>query len=97
MVLCGFFASVAGVILASRLCIAQPSVGAGFELDAIAAVVIGGGVMSGGSGGAIGTFCGVLALGFIDNLLNQFNVQSYYQQIVKGLIILGAVISRRKK
>ena len=62
-----------------------------------AAVVIGGGVMSGGSGGAIGTFCGVLALGFIDNLLNQFNVQSYYQQIVKGLIILAAVISRRKK
>jgi ribose transport system permease protein len=95
--LCGFLAGAAGIILASRLGIAQPSVGAGFELDAIAAVVIGGGVMSGGSGGAIGTFCGVLALGFIDNLLNQFNVQSYYQQIVKGLIILAAVISRRKK
>ena len=95
--LCGFFASAAGIILASRLGIAQPSVGTGFELDAIAAVVIGGGVMSGGGGGAIGTFCGVLALGFIDNLLNQFNVQSYYQQIVKGLIILAAVISRRKK
>ncbi len=94
--LCGFFASAAGIILASRLGIAQPSVGAGFELDAIAAVVIGGGVMTGGSGGAVGTFFGVLALGFIDNLLNQFNVQSYYQQIVKGIIILVAVVSRRK-
>jgi ribose/xylose/arabinose/galactoside ABC-type transport system permease subunit len=94
--LCGFFASAAGIVLASRLGIAQPSVGAGFELDAIAAVVIGGGVMTGGSGGAVGTFFGVLALGFIDNLLNQFNVQSYYQQIVKGIIILVAVVSRRK-
>jgi ribose transport system permease protein len=95
--LCGFFASVAGIVLSSRLGIAQPSFGVGFELDAIAAVVIGGGVMSGGGGGAVGTLCGVVILGFIDNLLNQFNVQSYYQQIVKGLIILAAVLSRRKK
>jgi ribose transport system permease protein len=96
-VLCGFFAAVAGVLLASRLGIAQPSFGAGFELDAIAAVVIGGGILGGGGGGAIGTFWGVLILGVIDNLLNQYNVQSYYQQIIKGLIILAAVLSRRKK
>jgi ribose transport system permease protein len=95
--LCGFFAGTAGVLLASRLGIAQPSFGGGFELDAIAAVVIGGGILGGGGGGAIGTFWGVLILGVIDNLLNQFNVQSYYQQIIKGLIILAAVLSRRKK
>ena len=95
--LCGFFAGVAGVLLSSRLGIAQPSFGGGFELDAIAAVVIGGGILGGGGGGAIGTFWGVLILGVIDNLLNQYNVQSYYQQIIKGLIILAAVLSRRKK
>ena len=88
---------MAGVLLSSRLGIAQPSFGAGFELDAIAAVVIGGGILGGGGGGAIGTFWGVLILGVIDNLLNQYNVQSYYQQIIKGLIILAAVLSRRKK
>jgi ribose/xylose/arabinose/galactoside ABC-type transport system permease subunit len=88
---------VAGVLLASRLGIAQPSVGVGYELDAIAAVVIGGGILGGGGGGALGTMGGVLALGLIDNLLNLFNVQSYYQQILKGLIILFAVLARRKE
>ena len=96
-VISGFFAGMAGVLLASRLGIAQPSVGVGYELDAIAAVVIGGGVLGGGGGGAIGTMFGVLALGVIDNLLNLFNVQSYYQQILKGLIILFAVLARRKE
>lgn len=93
----GLFAAIAGVLLASRLGIAQPSVGAGYELDAIAAVVIGGGILGGGGGGAIGTFGGVLVLGLIDNLLNLFNVQSYYQQILKGLIIVFAVLARRKE
>jgi ribose/xylose/arabinose/galactoside ABC-type transport system permease subunit len=93
----GLCAAMAGVLLASRLGIAQPSVGAGFELDAIAAVVIGGGILGGGGGGALGTFGGVLTLGLIDNLLNLFNVQSYYQQIFKGLIILFAVLARRKQ
>jgi ribose transport system permease protein len=96
-VVSGFFAGVAGVLLASRLGIAQPSVGVGYELDAIAAVVIGGGILGGGGGGALGTMGGVLALGLIDNLLNLFNVQSYYQQILKGLIILFAVLARRKE
>lgn len=95
--LSGCFAGIAGTLLASRLGIAQPSFGSGFELDAIAAVVIGGGILGGGGGGAIGTFWGVLILGVIDNLLNLYNVQSYYQQIVKGFIILAAVLSRRKK
>ena len=96
-IISGFFAGMAGVLLASRLGIAQPNVGVGYELDAIAAVVIGGGILGGGGGGAIGTMFGVLALGVIDNLLNLFNVQSYYQQILKGLIILFAVLARRKE
>jgi ribose transport system permease protein len=93
----GFFSALAGVILASRLGISQPSVGAGFELDAIAACVIGGAILGGGGGSTFGTLAGVVALGVIDNLLNLFNVQSYYQQILKGLIILIAVLARRKQ
>jgi ribose transport system permease protein len=95
----GLFSALAGVMLASRLGIAQPSVGAGFELDAIAAVVIGGAALGGGGGGGsvFGTLAGVVALGMIDNLLNLFNVQSYYQQIFKGVIILIAVLWRRKQ
>ena len=95
----GLFSALAGVMLASRLGIAQPSVGSGFELDAIAAVVIGGAALGGGGGGGsvFGTLAGVVALGMIDNLLNLFNVQSYYQQIFKGLIILVAVLWRRKQ
>jgi ribose transport system permease protein len=93
----GLFSALAGVMLASRLGIAQPSVGAGFELDAIAACVIGGAVLGGGGGSVFGTLAGVGALGLIDNLLNLFNVQSYYQQIFKGVIILVAVLWRRKQ
>jgi ribose/xylose/arabinose/galactoside ABC-type transport system permease subunit len=92
----GFFSALAGVLLAARLGIAQPSVGVGYELDAIAAAVIGGAVLGGGGGSVIGAFFGVLTLGVIDNLLNLYNVQSYYQQIPKGLVILVAVLARRK-
>ncbi|WP_421854947.1 ABC transporter permease [Oricola sp.] len=95
-VICGFFAALAGVLLAARLGISQPSVGVAYELDAIAAVVIGGGILGGGGGNVGGMFGGVIALAVIDNVLNLFNVQSYYQQIVKGLIILVAVLVRRK-
>jgi ribose transport system permease protein len=94
---CGLLAAIAGVLLASRLGIAQPSVGAGYELDAIAAVVIGGGLLGGGGGTTIGVVGGVLALAVVDNVLNLFNVDSYYQQLLKGLIILVAVLARRKK
>lgn len=96
-VISGFLSALAGVLLAARLGISQPSVGTAYELDAIAAAVIGGASMSGGQGGVIGTFGGVLTLGLIDNLLNLFNVQSYYQQILKGGIILAAVLARRKR
>jgi ribose/xylose/arabinose/galactoside ABC-type transport system permease subunit len=94
--LCSFFAAVAGVLLAAKLGLSQPSVGVAYELDAIAAVVIGGGILGGGGGTVAGMLGGVLALSIIDNALNLFNVQSYYQQVVKGLIILVAVLARRK-
>jgi ribose/xylose/arabinose/galactoside ABC-type transport system permease subunit len=93
----GFLAALAGVLLASRVGVAQPSVGVGYELDAIAAVVIGGGILGGGRGTVLGVLGGVLALAAVDNVLNLFNVESYYQQFLKGLIILVAVLARRKK
>jgi ribose/xylose/arabinose/galactoside ABC-type transport system permease subunit len=94
--LAAFFAAVAGILLAAKLGLSQPSVGVAYELDAIAAVVIGGGILGGGGGTVAGMVGGVLALSIIDNALNLFNVQSYYQQVVKGLIILVAVLARRK-
>ncbi len=93
----GIFAALAGVLLTSRLGIAQPSVGTAYELDAIAAVVIGGGLLGGGGGTTGGVIGGVLALAVVDNVLNLFNVDSYYQQLLKGLIILVAVLARRKQ
>lgn len=96
-VICAALAGAAGVILASRVGIAQPSVGIGWELDAIAACVIGGAILGGGGGSVRGTFIGVLVLALISNLLNMFNVQTYYQQIFKGALIVLAVLARRKE
>jgi ribose/xylose/arabinose/galactoside ABC-type transport system permease subunit len=96
-VLSGLCAGLGGVILASRVGIAQPSVGVGFELDAIAACVIGGASLMGGRGSVVGTFGGVLLLGLINNLLNLYNVQSYWQQVLKGAIIVAVVLARRRE
>ena len=60
-------------------------------------MVIGGGILGGGGGTVIGVLGGVLALAMVDNVLNLFNVESYYQQFLKGMIILVAVLARRKK
>lgn len=87
----GALAGLAGVVLAARITTGQPNAGAGYELDAIAAVVIGGTSLSGGIGGVGGTVLGALLMGVINNGLDLLNVPSYYQQIVKGLIIAGAV------
>ena len=87
----GALAGVAGVLLAARLTAGQPNAGVGYELDAIAAVVIGGTSLAGGVGGAGGTLLGVLLMGMINNGLDLLDVSSYYQQIVKGVIIIGAV------
>jgi len=88
----GALAGLAGALLASRISSGQPNSGLGYELDAIAAVVIGGTSLFGGRGSMLGTIVGVLIIGVINNGLNLLNVSSYWQQIIKGLIIAGAVI-----
>lgn len=93
---CGAMAGLAGVILAARITTGQPNAGLAYELDAIAAVVIGGTSLSGGVGGVGGTLLGALLMGVINNGLDLLNVSSYYQQIVKGAIIIGAVWLDRK-
>jgi ribose transport system permease protein len=93
----GLCAGLAGVILASRVGIAQPSVAVGFELNAIAACVIGGASLAGGRGSVVGTLGGVVLLALIDNLLTLYDVQSYWQQVLKGLIIVFVVLARRQE
>jgi ribose/xylose/arabinose/galactoside ABC-type transport system permease subunit len=88
----GLLAGLAGILLASRITTGQPNAGAGFELDAIAAVVIGGTSTTGGRGSMTGTLIGVLLIGVINNGLDLLNVTSYYQQVVMGIIIIGAVV-----
>lgn len=95
-VISGFMSALAGVVLTSRLSSAQPTAGTGFELDAIAAVVIGGTSLSGGKGKIFGTFLGVLIIGVLNNGLNIIGVSAFYQQFIKGLVILLAVILDRK-
>jgi len=94
--ICGSSAGLAGIVLASRITTGQPNAGVGYELDAIAAAVIGGTSLSGGVGGVGGTILGALFMGVINNGLDLLNVSSYYQQIVKGLIIVGAVWMDRR-
>lgn len=92
----GFAASIAGVIITSRIGSASPNAGTGFELDAIAAVVIGGTSLSGGEGKVSGTIIGALVIGVLNNGLNLMNVSPFYQSIVKGLVILLAVLLDKK-
>lgn len=94
--LTGMLSVLAGIIITSRLNSAQPTAGTTYELDAIAAVVIGGTSLSGGKGRIVGTLVGAMIIGIIDNGLNLLNVSSFYQQIVKGGIILLAVLLDRK-
>ena len=88
----GALSALSGAILVSRLGIAQPSLGIAYELDAIAACVIGGAALGGGAGSVGGTLFGVLTLGLINNLLNLVGVKSFYQDIVKGAVIILAVL-----
>ena len=89
-------ASVAGIIITSRLFSAQPTAGDGYELDAIAAVVLGGTSLTGGKGKITGTIIGALIIGVLSNALNILDVSSYYQMMVKGAVILVAVLLDRK-
>ncbi|MCY7356743.1 MAG: ABC transporter permease [Rudanella sp.] len=91
-VLSGSLAAIAGILLTSRIGTGQPNAGAGFELDAIAATIIGGTSTTGGTGTMTGTLIGALLIGVISNGLDLLNVSSYYQLVIKGVIIVGAVI-----
>ncbi|MEB7394460.1 ABC transporter permease [Mammaliicoccus sciuri] len=93
----GLMSALAGAILTSRLNSAQPTAGTSYELDAIAAVVLGGTSLTGGKGRIVGTFIGVLIIGVLNNGLNLLGVSSFYQQVVKGIVILIAVLIDRKK
>lgn len=93
----GLLCAIAGIIITSRLNSAQPTAGTGYELDAIAAVVLGGTSLVGGKGRLSGTLVGALIIGTLTNGLNILNVSSFYQQVVKGVVILLAVLMDRKK
>ena len=90
-IICGVFSGIAGLLIASRTMQGSPTVGVGYEMDAIAAVVIGGVSMSGGSGKWYGTIIGALLLALISNGLDILGISSNFQQIIKGIIIAVAV------
>lgn len=93
----GFMSALAGLIMISRVNSAQPTLGSGYELDAIAAVALGGTSMSGGRGKIVGTIAGVLIIAVLNNGLNILGVTSYYQDVIKAVVILVAVLSDRKR
>ncbi len=95
--LIGMLSALAGAILTSRLNSAQPTAGASYELDAIAAVVLGGTSLTGGRGRIVGTLIGALIIGILNNGLNLLGVSSFYQMVVKGIVIAIAVLIDRKK
>lgn len=91
-------ASIVGMILSARISSGQPTAGEGYELDAIAATAIGGTSMNGGLGSLQGTILGFLLLGLMTNSMNLLNINSFWQQIVKGcLIILAVFLDMRSK
>ncbi|MEG0426000.1 ABC transporter permease [Cetobacterium sp.] len=94
---CGFLSGISGIILASRLISAQPTEGAGYELDAVAAVVIGGASLSGGKGNIIGTIIGAFIMSTLRNGLNMMNVSGFWQQFVVGIVLLLAVYVDQKR
>jgi ribose transport system permease protein len=90
--LSGAMAAIGGVLVTSRLNSAQPNAGMNYELDSIAAIVIGGTSLSGGQGSIKGTIIGAILIGVLNNGLVLLNVSPFWQQVVKGLVILLAVI-----
>lgn len=96
--LSGFLTAMAAIIESSRLnSISSASTGNGYELDAIAAVIIGGARMSGGRGKILGTFFGILILGILNNMLNLMNISPYLQGMVKGIIIIISVLIQKRE
>lgn len=94
--LSGVMSAISGIIITSRLGSAQPNAGISYELDAIAAVVLGGTSLSGGRGRLFGTLVGVLIIGVLNNGLNILGVSSFYQEVAKGVVILIAVLLDRR-
>ena len=88
---CGFMAAIAGIATAARLGVGQSTAGVGYEMDAIAAVIIGGASVSGGSGTVLGVIIGAAIMGVLNNGLVLLNVSAYWQQAVLGLVIIAAV------
>lgn len=91
-VICGVACALAGILATTRTGVGSPVFAIGFELDAIAAVVVGGASLAGGKGTVTNTLIGVLILSIISNLMNLLNIQGYHQQVVKGGIIILAVL-----
>jgi len=91
-IICGALAALSGILLASRMNSGQPNAGLMYELDAIAAVVVGGASLFGGRGSIVGTFIGAMLIGVLRNGLNLLNVGSYVQMVVLGVVILLAVM-----
>jgi ribose transport system permease protein len=97
----GFLAALGGILLTARLWSAQPNAAVGWELDAIAAPVLGGTSLFGGVGSIGGTVVGAFIIGVLSNGLNLMGVPSYYQQVIKGLVLILAVavdlINKRRR
>ena len=93
--ICGLLSAVAAMIVTARLDSAQPNAGISYELDAIAAVVVGGTSLSGGKGSVAGTVLGALIIGVLNNGLVLLNVSPFWQQVIKGLVIIFAVVIDR--
>ena len=89
--ICGLLASFVGVLLCSRVTSSNPTAGVGFEMDAIAAVVVGGTSTNGGKGSVVRTLIGAIVIGVMGNALNILGITAYHQQIVKGMLIILAV------
>lgn len=93
--LSGLLSAIGGIIITSRLISAQPTAAEGMELNVIAAVILGGASLSGGIGTITGTFLGAIIIGVINNGMNLIGISAFFQQIVKGIIILIAVLAKR--
>ena len=91
-IIAGFVSALSGIIISSRVMSGSPAAGEGYEMDAITACVIGGASLSGGEGSVISTVIGALIVGVVNNGLDLLKVSSYWQQIVKGIIIIAAVL-----
>lgn len=88
----GICAALAGIILTARNASAQPTAGNTFETEAIAACAMGGVSFNGGKGAVVGIFFGALLMGIINNAMNLMYISSYWQQVVKGIVIIGSVL-----